>query len=240
MTGVTQNIYTGLSDFFDCSFLLHLLRDGDLFVDVGANAGIYTVLAAGAVGAMTIAVEPIPHAFRRLCANIAVNGVHEKVVARNIGLGSRESTLRFTSNRDTMNKVIQDSTYGGPSIDVPVLSLDSILQGKTPRLIKIDVEGWESEVIAGASATLRDRSLLGLIVEMNGGEASLNENEHAVHKCLLENGFRPHLYNPVSRSLSPIPSKNSRDNNTLYVRDTPEIDARLRSAPKFRVGNKSF
>ena len=46
MTGVTQNIYTGLSDFFDCAFLLHFLREGDLFVDIGANVGIYTVLAA--------------------------------------------------------------------------------------------------------------------------------------------------------------------------------------------------
>lgn len=240
MTGVTQNIYTGLSDFFDGAFLLHLLRTEDLFVDVGANAGIYTVLAAGAIGSMVISVEPIPQTFEKLCANIRINSLSDKVVAHNIGLGSKESTLRFTSNRDTMNKVIDDPEDEGPSVSVPVFPLDIILQGKAPQLIKIDVEGWESEVIAGSSVSLRDPSLLGLIVEMNGSEVGLNENERAVHECLSANGFNPCTYNPKTRSLTRIPSKNMGGNNTLYVRDLPRIDDRLKSAPRFRVGNKSF
>lgn len=49
MTGATQHIYTGLHEFEDCGFLLHLLRAGDLIVDIGANVGVYTVLAAGAI-----------------------------------------------------------------------------------------------------------------------------------------------------------------------------------------------
>lgn len=240
MTGVTQNIYTGLSDFFDCSFLLHLLREGDLFVDVGANAGIYTVLAAGAVGSMVVSVEPIPQTFQRLCANIRINSVTDKVAAHNIGLGSKEAVLRFTSSRDTMNKVIEDSSYDGPSINVPVLPLDTVLKGRVPQLIKIDVEGWESEVIAGAQATLRDPALLGLIVEMNGNEADLNENERCVHECLSANGFKPYVYNPVFRALQPIPSKNTKGNNTLYIRDIPQIEARLKSAPHFRVADRNI
>lgn len=240
MTGVTQNIYTGLSDFFDCAFLLHFLREGDLFVDIGANVGIYTVLAAGAVGSAVVSVEPIPQTFQRLCANIRVNSVTDKVAAHNIGLGSKEGTLRFTSSRDTMNKVIPDSGYDGPSIDVPVSTLDTVLKGRVPQLIKIDVEGWESEVIAGSSTTLRDSSLMGLIVEMNGKDAEFNANERAVHECLLAHGFKPHLYNPASRSLKPIPSKNPEGCNTLYVRETAQVEARLKSAPFFRVVDKSF
>jgi hypothetical protein len=58
MTGATQYVYTGLNDFEDCAFLLHLLRTGDLFVDIGANVGVYTVLAAGVVGTDAIAIEP--------------------------------------------------------------------------------------------------------------------------------------------------------------------------------------
>ncbi|QNI35404.1 FkbM family methyltransferase [Edaphobacter albus] len=240
MTGVTQNIYTGLSDFFDCAFLLHLLRADDLFVDVGANAGIYTVLAAGAIGSTVISVEPIPQTFEKLCANIRINSVSDKVAAHNIGLGSKEAILRFTSSRDTMNKVIDDVHYDGPSINVRVSSLDMVLQNKVPQLIKIDVEGWESEVIAGSTLTLKNPSLLGLIVEMNGSETGLNENERSVHECLSANGFSPCTYNPVTRSLTPIPSKNKGGNNTLYVRDVSQIEARLKSAPHFRVVNKSF
>ena len=45
MYGATQNVYCGLNDFEDMSFVLHYLRQDDIFLDVGANIGAYTVLA---------------------------------------------------------------------------------------------------------------------------------------------------------------------------------------------------
>jgi FkbM family methyltransferase len=153
MQGATQNIYTGLSDFFDCGFLLHLLRKEDLFVDIGANVGVYTVLAGAAIGSKAVAIEPIPATFSGLCANIRANGMSERVTAHNIGLGQTEQTLRFTTDRDCMNRVIAEDDWTGKSIDVPVRRLDTVLAGESPTLIKIDVEGYESEVLAGAEAT---------------------------------------------------------------------------------------
>jgi hypothetical protein len=50
-TGLTGNIYTGLHEFSDMGFLRHVLRPTDLFIDVGANVGSYTILACGAIGA---------------------------------------------------------------------------------------------------------------------------------------------------------------------------------------------
>ncbi len=49
MTGATGNIYVGLHDFEKMGFLLHLLRPEDLFADVGANIGSYTILASGVI-----------------------------------------------------------------------------------------------------------------------------------------------------------------------------------------------
>ena len=51
MTGATGNIYCGLTDFEEMAFVMHALRPDDLFLDVGANVGSYTVIAAGAAGA---------------------------------------------------------------------------------------------------------------------------------------------------------------------------------------------
>lgn len=65
MTGSTGNWYCGLHEVADMAFVLHALRPEDLFLDVGANVGSFTVLAAGAVGAKTVAVEPIPSTFRK-------------------------------------------------------------------------------------------------------------------------------------------------------------------------------
>src|SRR5262245_10746432 len=71
MTGATGNIYCGLHEFEDMGFALHLLRPGDLFVDVGANVGSYSLLAA-ATGADVIAFEP-GEAFPLLKRNVEAN-----------------------------------------------------------------------------------------------------------------------------------------------------------------------
>ena len=56
MTGATQNIYCGLQEFEEMAFLLHFLRKDDLPLDIGANIGSYTILAASSVGARTMAI----------------------------------------------------------------------------------------------------------------------------------------------------------------------------------------
>jgi hypothetical protein len=59
-TGANGNYYWGLHEFADMAFVLHYLQPEDLFVDIGANIGSYTLLASGAVGTRTIAFEPVP------------------------------------------------------------------------------------------------------------------------------------------------------------------------------------
>jgi FkbM family methyltransferase len=240
MTGATQNIYTGLHEFEDCGFLLHLLRESDLFVDIGANVGVYTVLAAGAIGAQAVAIEPVPSTFTRLICNLRANGIGGNTQPHNIGLGRSTSTLRFTINQDTTNHVITEDNWTGPSLDVPVQTLDAVLAGQIPALIKIDVEGWESEVLAGAETTLRDPELLALIVEMNGADTTLNPNEQAVHDCLCRNGFGPHAYDPFTRSLKPLPSKHAGASNTIYCRAASQLQSRLAEAPPFLVNGRSI
>src|SRR6185295_2090869 len=60
MTGATGNIYAGLHEFHDMMLLLHFLRPGDIFLDMGANIGSYSLLAAGVAGATAHAFEPDP------------------------------------------------------------------------------------------------------------------------------------------------------------------------------------
>jgi FkbM family methyltransferase len=239
MAAATQHVYAGLSDFAECSLLLHLLRENQLFVDVGANVGVFTVLAAGVVGAQVICVEPIPRTFQRLSANLRVNDIVDKVVSHNIGLGRQEGVLRFTVEQDAMNHVVKDDTWTGPSIEVQVSTLDSILKGRTPTLIKLDVEGWEGEVLAGASSTLSCASLLGWIVEMNSSDAAFSPNELAVHECLLRNGFAPHAYDPFTRTLILLPSKNLESPNTIYLRSAEQVRSLVASAPPFTVNGRS-
>ncbi|RWY49455.1 FkbM family methyltransferase [Mucilaginibacter gilvus] len=88
LTGATGNIYCGLHEFEDMAFLLHFLRPGDLFADVGANIGSYTMLASAEIGARSVTVEPLPATFKNLLQNIQLNNIGDKVNALNIGIGS--------------------------------------------------------------------------------------------------------------------------------------------------------
>ncbi len=72
MSGATGNLGVGLHEFVDMAFVVHFLREGDLFLDIGANVGSFTVLAAGVARARSFAFEPIADTARDLRRNIAV------------------------------------------------------------------------------------------------------------------------------------------------------------------------
>ena len=105
MTGATGNIYCGLHEFEDMTFLLHFLRAEDVFVDVGANIGSYTILASGVRRARTFAFEPDPITFAALSRNIALNALEPFVIAHECALGPSEGQIEFTVGLDTMNRV---------------------------------------------------------------------------------------------------------------------------------------
>jgi FkbM family methyltransferase len=100
MTGATGNLYCGLHEFYDMTFLIHFLRPEDFFVDVGANVGSYTVLAGSHVGARTFSVEPVPSTFSKLINNISINHLNERVTPFNLALGSKKGSVKFTSSFD--------------------------------------------------------------------------------------------------------------------------------------------
>ncbi|WP_353721710.1 FkbM family methyltransferase [Dyadobacter sp. 676] len=131
MSSAELQIYTGLYDLHEMLFLMHYLRPGDTFVDVGANVGVYTLLAAGVAGADAIAFEPIPSTFSKLRRNIAYNALLDRVDLRNLGVGDKEETLVFTSNLDATNHVVSnENDLHGATTKVHVDTLDHLLTGK--------------------------------------------------------------------------------------------------------------
>jgi FkbM family methyltransferase len=233
MHGATQNIYCGLHEFEDMAFVLHALRETDRFVDVGANIGAYSILAGGAVGANCLAIEPVPDTFRHLLDTINLNGMAGRVVAMNLGIGKERGRLRFTSKLDSVNHVLAESESGSETVEVEVERLDDVLSGFEPAIIKIDVEGFETHVIAGAHETLSRDSLLAVIMELNGSGERYGCDENRLHERMLEYGFRPFGYLPFERKLFALHGKNTRSGNTLYIRNEAEVLTRLGSARTF-------
>ncbi|MDF9798351.1 FkbM family methyltransferase [Catalinimonas alkaloidigena] len=233
MTGATGNVYTGLHEFNDMGFLLHFLRESDVFVDIGANVGSYTVLASSVVGAHTIAIEPVPSTFIHLKNNACVNQIEELVSLNNIGLGSTSDTIFFTSGLDTVNHVVTKGEAVKDAIKVNVKTLDNTLKGKAPSLIKIDVEGYEKFVLEGAIHTLNNPALNAIIIELNGSGDRYGIDEHEIHQQLLSLGFQPYDYDPFSRVLTKLGCFGSY--NTIYIREEEYVLERVQAARKFNI-----
>jgi FkbM family methyltransferase len=222
MTGATGNIYCGLHEFADMAFVMHLLQPGDLFVDVGANIGSYTILASVVCKAETIAVEPDPGAATSLRRNLELNGVSDQVQIVEAAIGAETGTARFTIGLDTTNRIASDRD--GPTREVQVQRLDDLLRERRPVLIKLDVEGFEPEVVAGAAATLRRSSLLAVETE---------SRDQRIIQQLNAAGFEELFYEPLSRTLCDEPV--GRQSNALFVRDRAACVARLKTAPRRRI-----
>ncbi len=240
MTGATQNVYTGLHEFEDMGFVLHALRKEDVFVDVGANVGSYTVLAGAVIGAKCVSFEPIPTTYYNLVKNIDLNGIYGHVDAKNIGVGHENGELKFTAGLDTVNHVISTDEEDLDSISVPIKTLDSLIAEQHPTIIKIDVEGFETNVIKGAEATLSQESLLAVIMELNGSGNRYGFDEAALHKKMMSYGFKTFTYSPFRRKLKPLNGKNMKSGNTIYIKDVGKVQERIKSAAPFRTNGQTI
>jgi FkbM family methyltransferase len=204
----------------------------DLFVDIGANIGSYSILSAAHIGSDTISIEPVPATFNHLINNIRINDIKEKVEALNIAIGSQKGTVKFTITQGTMNHVATNSDKD--TINVKMSTLDEILHGRNPTLLKIDVEGFETEVLNGASQTLDNDVLKAIIIELNGSGMRYNYNESAIKKRLHDLGFTPYIYNPEKRELLEQNCLDYHD-NYIYIRDIDFIFKRIQKADKISI-----
>ena len=234
MHGATGNIYCGLHEFEDMAFVLHLLGPSDLFVDVGANVGAYTVLASGVCGARTVAVEPVLQSAAALQANIDLNNLHGRVRLEIVALGEKAGTVRVSNSLDCTNHVLTaDEATGSES--VAMTTLDDLLQGEHPTLLKIDVEGFEMPVLEGSRNVLADPALLGIIIEINGSGQKYGVADTALVEKLIASGFRSYKYDPLERSLQHHSAATATGGNVLFLRNADVVRKRIGTAAQFTV-----
>jgi FkbM family methyltransferase len=234
MQGATGNLYCELLEYTDMSFVLDVLRPSDLFVDVGANVGVYTVLASGACRARTVALEPGLEAYERLQRHIVINGLQERVTTLMLGASSGPGKVRFRVDSDTVNRIASTKDSDGVTATINVDSLDNILGDDIPAVIKIDVEGWEQEVLRGATRILGSDDLLALVVEVNDAGLQYGFSPEDTIELLREHGFVPYSYLPRLKRLEP--GADTEANNVIFIRDANAVSERLTDAGHKHTG----
>ncbi|MGA2887234.1 MAG: FkbM family methyltransferase [Terracidiphilus sp.] len=182
--------------------LLGMLRFPGLVIDVGANMGVHTVPLAKELarqGRSMLAFEPQPVIFQQLCANLALNGLMN-VQAFPYACGSKPGVVSFTApdyRREGNFGGVSMSAQGGifSVVTAPCHPLDEIVQEAQVALIKIDVEGFELEVLKGAKDVVaRSHPVMYL-------ENDRVEKSEALIRWVMSQDYRlwwhiPTLYNP--------------------------------------------
>lgn len=144
------------------------LRPGDAFADVGANLGLYTLWGARCVGptGRVLAFEPVPETRARLERNVSLNGfVQVEVVPE--GVGAARECVTLYRNPDASGVASRYVEAPGPAIEVAVTTLDAACAARAirPRLVKIDVEGMELEVLRGSRSLLDHEDPPAIVLE---------------------------------------------------------------------------
>src|ERR1700744_1540958 len=133
--GSSKAVYGNPPDHPEMLVWQRRLGPGDLFVDVGANVGSYSILA-GDLGASVIALEPAPDTFALLAENVQLNGY--PVTMLEAAAGATCGTARFTSGQDAVNRLAAD----GPG-EIEMVTLETVIGDQGVAGVKIDCEGVE-------------------------------------------------------------------------------------------------
>jgi FkbM family methyltransferase len=158
----SDDLAAGTFEVNERQFLRQFLQPGMVVVDVGANAGFYTLLSSTRVGpaGRVIAFEPSPRDRRYLESHLRLNRRHN-VTVESCALGDHEGAAElfvFDAERTGCNSFHLADTRGARPVTVPVRRLDDCLAG-CPKVdfVKMDVEGAELSALRGAETLFRTR-----------------------------------------------------------------------------------
>lgn len=206
--GASKVVYANPPDHPEMLVWRRVLHAGDLFLDVGANVGSYTIWA-GELGADVIALEPAPDTYALLQENIDLNGYGAEAILAAAGVTC--GTAGFTSGLDCVNRLDPRG-----SARTRMVTIDSQLEDRVAAGMKVDVEGFEIEVLRGCHRALSEHRILLIQLEWNMGSlAAVGTDRGPVAALLASYGYR--LYRP------------DQDGALVPLRDTgygPDVFAR--------------
>lgn len=184
----SKAVYAPIPDWPEFKAWERLLGRGDLFIDGGCNVGTYSIWAAEQ-GATVIAVEPHPESAAAAVRNAGLNGYPIEVVEA--ALGARSGVAGITADDGCENHLLP----AGQGLPVQMVTLDEILDGRSARGVKLDLEGAEQPALEGARGALSEKRIFALQLEWNRlSETVCGEERAFTERYLSSLGY--HLFRP--------------------------------------------
>jgi len=233
--------YQGTYEAGTLYVLSSVLRPGDVFLDVGANIGLVSLVASRLVGSQgrVYAFEPVPATIALLEQNITLNDARN-VCVEATALGAVDETRPIYEHLDVNRGAASLVPVGEAQSSgaVPVTTLDVFVRKasleRLVRAIKIDVEGWEAEVVVGGRQTLADPAAPVLILEYST-KVPLADGTHSDVYDLLRslNDYRLFCLKRGKEAISRLREIHRReqlprDDNLICLRPVHIQEARVR------------
>ncbi len=178
------------------------LQPADVFVDAGANIGLYTLLARSLVGSEghIYCFEPNEQMVHELNKNIELNGL-SNISLQQLGLGDANSSKAFDLSGDDCTAHISDRGYQSGIQRIQVVRLDQQLAGTEIALAKLDIEGYEPFAIRGMAGLLVNDNPPAMIIEMGGLATRYGVTTSDFIAELDRIGYFTAVYRPGEREL---------------------------------------
>lgn len=187
---VSEKLYVvGLYDREGMTTLEELMKPGEIFYDVGANIGPFSLLAHSC-GASVYAFEGHPETTKRCRENFEINGLGPERAFATAVSDSNGSVSFSGVTGSSVNSIIDNvkADYHNNTIEVPVVSLDRFAEThESPTAIKIDTEGHELHVIRGMRSILKKGEVKYLTFEANA--ISSKSELQQIHEILSDSDF---------------------------------------------------
>ncbi len=161
----------GIREPFSTQVMKEALKPGQVVVDVGANIGYYALLEAKTVGekGRVYCLEPAPENVEILRRNIAANGYENiEVLHAAAGAASKEGKLYLSSSHNQHAMLAENVRGAVGSVPVQMVSLDDFMRDKPfPSLVRMDVEGYELDILRGMKDLFATGKPMQLFIEIH-------------------------------------------------------------------------
>ena len=162
-TMIIPHKYRYFTEQYEPKFWKMVMNDvhkGDVIADIGAYIGFYAVAFAKRTGraGKVVAFEPDPSNFSALRENISLNKVETRIELVNLAVADKKGQIKFSAEGNSISSVAPDNKpNAGKQIKVETVALDEYFENRKVDIIKIDVEGYELQVLRGAKNILQRR-----------------------------------------------------------------------------------
>jgi FkbM family methyltransferase len=195
--GLSQDlILDGIREAHYVETVQKIVKEGDVVVDIGANIGYYALLESKIVGVKgTIyAIEPVPENHDLLKKNIALNA-YSNIKTYQMALGNNNGTEKmYVPPQRNLSSITSVSNFRKDEetvkeIEVKIMTLDEFLKDKPyPNVIRMDVEGYEYQIVKGMEKTLGTRLPLTILMELHCGNLTVEQSRELL-QILKDDGF---------------------------------------------------